>query len=288
MTEEIMTLPLLALRGMMVFPGMIINLDVGREKSIAAVEAAMEGDRRLLLVTQKDAALTDVQPEDLYKFGALAEVKQLLKLPNGAIRILVEGLERVEYVSITDSATEKVYFTGHARILEPVLGYEVEVEALRRMLIEAFEQWVLVTKKVNSEVLQALKGQPDPGRVTDMIAGYLAVPLEEKQQLLELANVQKRMHKLYEMLSKELEIAQRLLGIAQEEQAVQHDRRRCDRHALHRQLTRTAALGRAGQHQQARCNRKKNCKAQHRLPSFTGWRQPPSQSPASAAERARR
>ena len=180
MTEEIMTLPLLALRGMMVFPGMIINLDVGREKSIAAVEAAMEGDRRLLLVTQKDAALTDVQPEDLYKFGALAEVKQLLKLPNGAIRILVEGLERVEYVSITDSATEKVYFTGHARILEPVLGYEVEVEALRRMLIEAFEQWVLVTKKVNSEVLQALKGQPDPGRVTDMIAGYLAVPLEEK------------------------------------------------------------------------------------------------------------
>ncbi|MBQ5600614.1 MAG: LON peptidase substrate-binding domain-containing protein, partial [Phascolarctobacterium sp.] len=103
-----MTLPLLALRGMMVFPGMIINLDVGREKSIAAVEAAMEGDRRLLLVTQKDAALTDVQPEDLYKFGALAEVKQLLKLPNGAIRILVEGLERVEYVSITDSATEKV------------------------------------------------------------------------------------------------------------------------------------------------------------------------------------
>ena len=207
MTEEIMTLPLLALRGMMVFPGMIINLDVGREKSIAAVEAAMEGDRRLLLVTQKDAALTDVQPEDLYKFGALAEVKQLLKLPNGAIRILVEGLERVEYVSITDSATEKVYFTGHARILEPVLGYEVEVEALRRMLIEAFEQWVLVTKKVNSEVLQALKGQPDPGRVTDMIAGYLAVPLEEKQQLLELANVQKRMHKLYEMLSKELEIA---------------------------------------------------------------------------------
>ena len=216
MTEEIMTLPLLALRGMMVFPGMIINLDVGREKSIAAVEAAMEGDRRLLLVTQKDAALTDVQPEDLYKFGALAEVKQLLKLPNGAIRILVEGLERVEYVSITDSATEKVYFTGHARILEPVLGYEVEVEALRRMLIEAFEQWVLVTKKVNSEVLQALKGQPDPGRVTDMIAGYLAVPLEEKQQLLELANVQKRMHKLYEMLSKELEIAGLEKNIAQE------------------------------------------------------------------------
>ncbi|MBQ5348525.1 MAG: LON peptidase substrate-binding domain-containing protein, partial [Phascolarctobacterium sp.] len=211
-----MTLPLLALRGMMVFPGMIINLDVGREKSIAAVEAAMEGDRRLLLVTQKDAALTDVQPEDLYKFGALAEVKQLLKLPNGAIRILVEGLERVEYVSITDSATEKVYFTGHARILEPVLGYEVEVEALRRMLIEAFEQWVLVTKKVNSEVLQALKGQPDPGRVTDMIAGYLAVPLEEKQQLLELANVQKRMHKLYEMLSKELEIAGLEKNIAQE------------------------------------------------------------------------
>ena len=216
MNEEIITLPLLALRGMMVFPGMIINLDVGREKSIAAVEAAMEGNRRLLLTTQKDAALTDVQADDLYKFGSLAEVKQLLKLPNGAIRILVEGLERVEYVSITDSATEKVYFAGHARILEPVLGYEVEVEALRRMLIESFEQWVLVTKKVNSEVLQALKGQPDPGRVTDMIAGYLTVAMEEKQQLLELANVQKRMHKLYELLSKELEIAGLEKNIAQE------------------------------------------------------------------------
>ena len=216
MTEEIMTLPLLALRGMMVFPGMIINLDVGREKSIAAVEAAMESGRRLLLVTQKDAALTDVQPEDLYKYGSLAEVKQLLKLPNGAIRILVEGLERVEYVSITDSATEKVYFLGHCRVLAPVLGYEIEVEALRRMLIEAFEQWVLVTKKVNSEVLQALKGQPDAGRVTEMIAGYLAVTMEEKQQLLELANVQKRMHKLYELLSKELEIAGLEKNIAQE------------------------------------------------------------------------
>ncbi len=216
MAEEIMTLPLLALRGMMVFPGMIINLDVGREKSIAAVEYAMQNDRRLLLVTQKDAAVTDVQPEDLYKFGSLAEVKQLLKLPNGAIRILVEGLERVEYVSITDSATEKVFFTGHYRVLQTAIADDAEVEALRRMLIEAFEQWVLVTKKVNSEVLQALKSQPDPGRVADMIAGYLAVSIEEKQRLLELADVKARMHALYELLSKELEIAGLEKNIAQQ------------------------------------------------------------------------
>lgn len=216
MTDDIMTLPLLALRGMMVFPGMIINLDVGREKSIAAVEYAMDNGRRLLLVTQKDAALTDVQPEDLYKYGSLSEVKQLLKLPNGAIRILVEGLERVEFVSITDSATEKVFFAGHYRVLQPVLADDVEVEALRRMLIEAFEQWVLVTKKVNSEVLQTFKSQPDPGRVADMIAGYLAVSIAEKQQLLELADVKERMHKLYELLSKELEIAGLEKNIAQQ------------------------------------------------------------------------
>lgn len=216
MADNIIILPLLALRGMIVFPGMIINLDVGREKSIHAVEEAMNSDRRLLLVTQKDASLADVQPEDLYNYGVLAEIRQLLKLPNGAVRILVEGLDRIKIVSVTAFADEKNAFVGHVEILDKNDEYDSETEALRRMLIDAFEQWILVTKKVSSEVLQALKSQTDSGRVADMIAGYLSVTVIEKQQLLEAVTVKERMHSLYELLSKELEIVVLEKNIAQQ------------------------------------------------------------------------
>lgn len=216
MEDNVITLPLLALRGMIVFPGMITNLDIGREKSINAVESAMNGDHKLFLVTQKDAAMTDVQPSDLYNYGTLAEVKQLLKLPNGAIRILVEGLERAHIVSVTGAADEKATFIGHGELLDDGAADDTETEALRRMLIESFEQWVLVTKKVNSEVLQAFQSQSNPGRVADMIAGYLAISIEEKQQLLEAGDTKERMHKLYELLSKELEIAGLEKNIAQQ------------------------------------------------------------------------
>lgn len=208
MSDNIITLPLLPLRGMLVFPGMLVNLDIGREKSIRAVEnaAAAEG-KKLLLSTQKDALLTDIGPQDLYDCGVLAEIKQLLKLPNGVVRILVEGLERVRLEKITVTEGESSQFIADGEIIRAEVTVDAEVEALRRMLIDTFENWVLLTKKVSSEVLLAFKSQPDPGRVADMIAGYLSVSIEEKQQLLEAFDVKERMHSLYALLSKELEIA---------------------------------------------------------------------------------
>ncbi len=208
MSDNIITLPLLPLRGMLVFPGMLVNLDIGREKSIRAVEnaAAAEG-KKLLLSTQKDALLTDIGPQDLYDCGVLAEIKQLLKLPNGVVRILVEGLERVRLEKITVTEGESSQFIADGEIISAEVTVDAEVEALRRMLIDTFENWVLLTKKVSSEVLLAFKTQPDPGRVADMIAGYLSVSIEEKQLLLEAFDVKERMHSLYALLSKELEIA---------------------------------------------------------------------------------
>lgn len=208
MSDNIITLPLLPLRGMLVFPGMLVNLDIGREKSIRAVEnaAAAEG-KKLLLSTQKDALLTDIGPQDLYDCGVLAEIKQLLKLPNGVVRILVEGLERVRLEKITVTEGESSQFIADGGIIRAEVTVDAEVEALRRMLIDTFENWVLLTKKVSSEVLLAFKTQPDPGRVADMIAGYLSVSIEEKQLLLEAFDVKERMHSLYALLSKELEIA---------------------------------------------------------------------------------
>lgn len=200
-------MPLLPLRGMLVFPGMIINLDVGRERSVHAVEAAMTSDRQILLVSQKEAVTMDPGQQDLFKYGVVAEIKQLLKLPSGALRILVEGLSRAKVETVIEAPAVDTYFQANALPVDSVVSDDTEVEALRRMLIETFEQWIIASKKVNSEVLLTFKDQTDPGRVADMIAGYLSINVEEKQQLLEAIDVKERMNKLYSYLCKELEIA---------------------------------------------------------------------------------
>lgn len=208
MSDNIITKPLLPLRGLMVFPGMLVNLDIGRNKSINAVELAEAEDNKIFLTTQKDAAVTDITIEDLYTCGVMAEIKQKIKLPNGAIRILVEGLTRVKYWSITETAGEKISFQGHGELINDVADTEdMEVEALRRMIIDNFEQWALVTKKVGPEIIESFKAIADPGRTADMICGYLSVSLAEKQKLMEVFAVKERLQLLYETLSKELEIA---------------------------------------------------------------------------------
>lgn len=200
-------MPLLPLRGMLVFPGMIINLDVGRERSIHAVEASMTSDKQILLVSQKEAVTMEPGQKDLFKYGVIAEIKQLLKLPSGALRILVEGLARAKVETIIEAPAVDTYFQANALPMDSVVSEDNEVEALRRMLIETFEQWIIASKKVNSEVLLTFKDQTDPGRVADMIAGYLSINIEEKEQLLEAVDVKERMNKLYTYLCKELEIA---------------------------------------------------------------------------------
>lgn len=203
--NEIKVVPLLPLRGMLVFPGMIINLDVGRDRSIKAVEAAMAVNRKILLVTQREAGTIEPSESDLFTFGVIAVIKQLLKLPNGALRILVEGLSRAKINTVRDN--KELYFEAEAEEIPSVIQDNNEVEALKRMLIETFEQWILASKKITSEVLLTFKDQPDPGRIADMIAGYLTIGVDEKETILETVNVKDRMNLLYSYLCKELEIA---------------------------------------------------------------------------------
>lgn len=212
--DENKVIPLLPLRGMLVFPGMIINLDVGRDRSIKAVESAMAVDRKILLVTQREAGTIEPNEKDLFTYGVIAEIKQLLKLPNGALRILVEGLSRAIIESVRDN--KDIYFEAEVQEVASIIDDSNEVEALKRMLIETFEQWILASKKITSEVLLTFKDQPDPGRIADMIAGYLTIGVDEKESVLEAINVKDRMNLLYSFLCKELEIANIEKNISQQ------------------------------------------------------------------------
>ena len=210
-------MPLLALRGIIVFPGMAVNLDVGRDKSINAVNAAMQLDKKILLVTQRDAETADPKREELYNYGVVAEIKQLLKLPSGAIRILIQGLERAELTSLIDAPFKDTYLEGFAM---PVASIEPEenseTEAMRRVLLQSFEKWLVTGKKVTTEVMLNFKNITTAGEIADIIAGYLTISIDEKEELLELADVKERMHKLHTFLCKELEIAELEKNITQE------------------------------------------------------------------------
>lgn len=210
-------MPLLALRGIIVFPGMTVNLDVGRDKSINAVNAAMQLDKKILLVTQRDAETADPKREELYNYGVVAEIKQLLKLPSGAIRILIQGLERAELTSLIDAPFKDTYLEGFAM---PVASIEPEenseTEAMRRVLLQSFEKWLVTGKKVTTEVMLNFKNITTAGEIADIIAGYLTISIDEKEELLELADVKERMHKLHTFLCKELEIAELEKNITKE------------------------------------------------------------------------
>ena len=210
-------MPLLALRGIIVFPGMTVNLDVGRDKSINAVNAAMQLDKKILLVTQRDAETADPKREELYNYCVVAEIKQLLKLPSGAIRILIQGLERAELTSLIDAPFKDTYLEGFAM---PVASIEPEenseTEAMRRVLLQSFEKWLVTGKKVTTEVMLNFKNITTAGEIADIIAGYLTISIDEKEELLELADVKERMHKLHTFLCKELEIAELEKNITQE------------------------------------------------------------------------
>ena len=210
-------MPLLALRGIIVFPGMTVNLDVGRDKSINAVNAAMQLDKKILLVTQRDAETADPKREELYNYGVVAEIKQLLKLPSGAIRILIQGLERAELTSLIDAPFKDTYLEGFAMPVASVEPEEnSETEAMRRVLLQSFEKWLITGKKVTTEVMLNFKNITTAGEIADIIAGYLTISIDEKEELLELADVKERMHKLHTFLCKELEIAELEKNITQE------------------------------------------------------------------------
>jgi len=203
MSNKVRTIPLLPLRGILVFPYMIIHLDVGREKSISALEEAMVHDRFIMLATQKDAQNDAPNPEDIFNFGTVAEVKQLLKLPGGTIRVLVEGLHRAEITKYTDS--ENFYQVEIKEFDEPE-NRTLEIEALTRTAIAQFEQWVKLSKKIPPETLVSVVVVEEAGRLTDLIASHLSLKIEDKQALLDAVNVKERLEKLCDILGREMEI----------------------------------------------------------------------------------
>lgn len=208
MANLIITKPLLALRGILIFPGMIANIDVGREKSMAAIDAAELTDKQIILVGQKQPEQENVTADDLYTWGVLATIKQKLQLPNGAVRLLVEGLERVHVLHAAEvNENEQDFFVGEVEVVPADDAVDAEAEGLRRLLLDAFEQWTLLTKKVNPDTVQSLKSRADVSKVPDIIVGYLPLALTEKEELLEMASLKLRLRKLYEILVREQEIA---------------------------------------------------------------------------------
>ncbi|MBT9488790.1 MAG: endopeptidase La [Rubrivivax sp.] len=203
--SEPVTLPLLPLRDVVVFPHMVIPLFVGRPKSIKALEAAMEAGRQIMLVAQKAAGKDEPKPEDMFEIGCVSSILQMLKLPDGTVKVLVEGIQRARTVKITD---EEDHFTGEVVPIAPETEPTPEIEALRRAVTQQFDQYVKLNKKIPPEILTSIAGIDDPGRLADTIAAHLPLKLEAKQSVLDLFSIAQRLEKLLELLEHEVDILQ--------------------------------------------------------------------------------
>jgi len=199
------TLPLLPLRDVVVFPHMVIPLFVGRPKSIKALENAMEAGKHILLVAQKSAAKDEPAFSDLYTVGTVASILQMLKLPDGTVKVLVEGTQRVQVNEFID---EESHFAGRAEPVEESLEDGSEVEAMRRALITQFDNYVKLNKKIPPEILASLAGIDDAGRMADTIAAHLPLKLEQKQAILEIFELKGRLDHLMGFLETEIDILQ--------------------------------------------------------------------------------
>lgn len=204
LTEQT-TLPLLPLRDVVVFPHMVIPLFVGRPKSIKALEAAMEQGKSIMLAAQKAAAKDEPSAADIYEIGCVANILQMLKLPDGTVKVLVEGSQRARIDTINDGAT---HFTAQLTPVESEVGDDSEVEAMRRAIVQQFDQYVKLNKKIPPEILASLAGIDDAGRLADTVAAHLPLKLEQKQVILEIFNVAKRLEHLLGQLEGELDILQ--------------------------------------------------------------------------------
>lgn len=198
-------LPLLPLRDVVVFPHMVIPLFVGRPKSIKALESAMESGKTILLVAQKFAAKDEPGPEDLYSVCSVANLLQMLKLPDGTVKVLVEGGRRANILQVIDTGD---HFSGKVVLLPPDTVDSNEVEAMRRAMLVQFEQYVKLNKKIPPEIHTSLSGIDEAGRLADTIAAHLPLKLEQKQEILEIFDVPKRLEHLLGLLETELDILQ--------------------------------------------------------------------------------
>ncbi len=198
-------LPLLPLRDVVVFPHMVIPLFVGRPKSIKALESAMEAGRQIMLVAQKAAGKDEPRADDMFEVGCVSSILQMLKLPDGTVKVLVEGLQRATTDKIDDSGE---HFVAVVRPVPPEADPSPEIEALRRAVTQQFDQYVKLNKKIPPEILTSIAGIDDAGRLADTIAAHLPLKLENKQSVLDLFSVSKRLERLLEQLEHEVDILQ--------------------------------------------------------------------------------
>lgn len=196
--------PLLPLRGLLVYPSMVLHLDVGRERSVKALEKAMVDDHLILLCSQSEVNIEEPEQDDIFRIGTVAKVRQMLKLPNGTIRVLVEGLERAEVLEFIEENTE--FYEVYARELAEPTTEDPEVDALMRTVLTQFEHYINLSKKVTPETLAAVSDIDEPGRLADVITSHLPLKIKDKQAILETVEFRSRLEKLLDLLNNEREV----------------------------------------------------------------------------------
>src|SRR5215469_16529755 len=197
--------PVLPLRDIVVFPHMIVPLFVGREKSVRALEDVMKDDKQILLVTQKNAAQDDPTTSDIFMVGTVGTVLQLLKLPDGTVKVLVEGGQRARIQRFADN---DLFFQAFAEAIGENSGTQQETEALARTVVSQFEQYIKLNKKIPPEVLVSINQIEDPGKLADTVASHLSLKIPEKQELLETAAVSERLEKVFGYMEGEIGVLQ--------------------------------------------------------------------------------
>jgi len=197
--------PVLPLRDIVVFPHMIVPLFVGRDKSVKALEDVMQDDKQILLVAQKNAGQDDPTVEDIYEMGTIGTVLQLLKLPDGTVKVLVEGSQRAKIVRYTENED---FFQAEAELLQDTVDDSKDLEALSRSVVTQFEQYIKLNKKIPPEVLVSLNQIEDPGKLSDTIASHLALKISEKQELLEFVSPADRLERAYSFMESEIGVLQ--------------------------------------------------------------------------------
>ncbi|MGC8523427.1 MAG: endopeptidase La [Acidibrevibacterium sp.] len=205
MATEGEVLPVLPLRDIVVFPHMIVPLFVGREKSVRALEAVIKEDKQILLVAQKNAAQDDPTADDIYRVGTVSTILQLLKLPDGTVKVLVEGVRRARIAAFKET---EAFFEAHVSPIEERLGDEKELEALGRTVVSQFEQYIKLNKKIAPEVLVSLNQVEDPGKLADTVASHLGLKIAEKQDLLESEEVSERLERVFGYMEAEIGVLQ--------------------------------------------------------------------------------
>ena len=203
--KEPIVVPLLPLRDIVVFPHMVVPLFVGREKSIAALEEAMNKEKDILLAAQVNAKTNDPKPDDIYKVGTLASIIQLLKLPDGTVKVLIEGKRRARIQQFLPNTN---FFMIEIEIIDETLEKTIELEALMRGVKTTFEQYVKLNKRIPPEMLASVATIDDPARLADTIVAHLSLKLSDKQKILEIISPTERLEKLLGMMQSEIEILQ--------------------------------------------------------------------------------